>query len=57
MKNNHLNDTPFFRAMGFVGDVFLLNLCWLLGCVLIVTVGAGPTRPRSGGGPLAPQTG
>ena len=47
MKNNHLNDTPFFRAMGFVGDVFLLNLCWLLGCVLIVTVGASTSAAFS----------
>lgn len=26
MKNNHLPDSPFFRFMDVVGDVFLLNL-------------------------------
>src|SRR5699024_10189701 len=53
MKNNHLNDTPFFRAMGFVGDVFLLNLCWLLGCVLIVTIGASTSAAFSVAGKMA----
>lgn len=43
MKNNHLNDSPFFQAMGRVGDVFLLNVCWLGGCLPVVTIGASTT--------------
>lgn len=53
MKNNHLNDSPFFRAMGFVGDVFLLNLCWLLGCILLVTIGASTSAAFSVAGKMA----
>lgn len=53
MKNNHLNDTPFFRAMGFVGDVFLLNLCWLLGCIPLVTIGASTSAAFSVAGKMA----
>ncbi len=43
MKNRHLNDSPFFRFMSFAGDVFLPHLCWLLGCVLVITAGASTT--------------
>lgn len=47
MKNRHLNDSPFFRHMSFAGDIFLLHLCWLLGSVLIVTIGASTTAAFS----------
>ena len=53
MKNNHLNEMPFFRAMGFIGDVFLLNLAWLLGCVLLVTIGASTSAAFSVAGKMA----
>lgn len=43
MKNNALPDSPFFRWMDFLGDVFLLNLCWVVGCLPMVTVGASTT--------------
>lgn len=43
MKNNRLPDSPFFRFMDFVGDVFLLNLCWLIGCLPLITIGASTT--------------
>ena len=43
MKNNHLPDSPFFHFMDVVGDVFLLHLCWLVGCLPLVTVGASTT--------------
>jgi len=36
-------DNPFFRLMGWVGDVVLLNLLWMLCCVPIVTAGASTT--------------
>ena len=53
MKNRHLNDSPFFRYMSFAGDVFLLHLCWLLGCVLVVTAGASTTAAFSVAGQMA----
>ena len=53
MKNRHLNDSPFFRFMSFAGDVFLLHLCWLLGCVLVITAGASTTAAFSVAGKMA----
>lgn len=53
MKQNPLNDLPFFRIMGFVGDVFLLNLCWLVGCLPLVTIGASTTAAFSVAGKMA----
>lgn len=52
MKNNWI-DSPFFRAMSFIGDVFFLNLCWLLGCVPLVTVGASTSAAFSVAGKMA----
>lgn len=43
MKRSNLPDSPFFRAMDALGDVFLLHLCWLIGCLPLVTVGASTT--------------
>ena len=43
MKSNRLPDSPFFHWMDFVGDVFLLNLCWVIGCLPVVTAGASTT--------------
>lgn len=53
MKNNHLPDSPFFRFMDVVGDVFLLNLCWLAGCLPVVTAGASTTAAFSVAGKMA----
>ncbi|MCD8189276.1 MAG: YesL family protein [Clostridiales bacterium] len=36
----NLNDNAFFRAMGTVGDLVVLNLLWLLCCLPVVTLGA-----------------
>ena len=36
-------DNPLFRAMGKLGDLFLLNLLWMLCCLPVVTVGASST--------------
>ena len=52
MKNKWL-DNPFFRWAGFVGDVFLLHLCWLAGCVPIVTIGASTTAAFAVAGKMA----
>lgn len=53
MKNNHLPDSPFFSFMDIVGDVFLLHLCWLLGCLPLVTVGASTTAAFAVAGKMA----
>ena len=53
MKNNNLPQSPFFIFMGFVGDVFLLNLCWLIGCLPIVTIGASTSAAFSVAGKMA----
>ena len=53
MKNNHLPDSPFFRFMDVVGDVFLLHLCWLVGCLPLVTAGASTTAAFSVAGKMA----
>lgn len=53
MKNNHLPDSPFFRFMDVVGDVFLLNLCWLIGCLPVVTAGASTAAAFSVAGKMA----
>lgn len=36
-------DNAFFRFMGQLGDVILLNLIWLLCCLPVVTIGASNT--------------
>lgn len=53
MKNNHLPDSPFFHFMDVVGDVFLLHLCWLVGCLPLVTAGASTTAAFSVAGKMA----
>lgn len=53
MKNNHLPDSPFFRFMDIVGDVFLLHLCWLIGCLPLVTAGASTTAAFAVAGKMA----
>lgn len=53
MKNNHLPDSPFFRFMDLVGDVFLLHLCWLVGCLPLVTAGASTTAAFAVAGKMA----
>ena len=40
MKDYHLNDSPFFRLMGAIGDLVVLNILWLLCCLPVVTAGA-----------------
>lgn len=52
MKNDFV-DSPFFRAMNFIGDVFFLNLCWLAGCALVVTAGASTSAAFSVAGKMA----
>lgn len=53
MKNNHLPDSPFFRFMDVVRDVFLLNLCWVIGCLPLITVGASTTAAFAVAGKMA----
>ena len=36
-------DNPFWRGMGRIFDVFVLNVLWLLCCIPIVTVGPATT--------------
>ena len=60
MKDYHLNDSPFFRLMGAIGDLVVLNILWLLCCLPVVRAG-GSTRVlcapvptvAGGGGDLA----
>lgn len=53
MKNHHLPDSPFFRCMDLVGDVFLLNLCWVIGCLPVITAGASTTAAFAVAGKMA----
>lgn len=39
MKKTNI-DSPFYRAMGKLGDLLLLNVLWLVCCVPVVTAGA-----------------
>ena len=39
--------------MDVVGDVFLLNLCWLIGCLPLVTAGASTTAAFAVAGKMA----
>jgi uncharacterized membrane protein YesL len=51
---------PFWKVFGAIGDFFVLNCFWLLGCLPIVTIGTSTTaifyvflkRRRGEGGPL-----
>lgn len=40
MKKSNVMESPFYRLMGHVGDLVILNLLWLLCCLPVVTVGA-----------------
>ena len=53
MKNNHLANNPFFRFMDHLGDVFLLHLCWLLGSLPVITLGAATCAAFSVAGKMA----
>lgn len=53
MKNHRLPDAPFFRFMDLVGDVFLLNFCWVIGCLPVVTAGASTTAAFAVAGKMA----
>lgn len=33
-------DNLFFRVTGRIGDLFILNLMWLIGCLPVITIGA-----------------
>ena len=43
MKNAFNLDTPFFRMMGRIGDVFLLNLIFVITSIPVITIGASVT--------------
>lgn len=36
-------DNPVFRTMGWLGDIVLLNLLWVVCCIPVVTAGASTT--------------
>lgn len=36
-------DGPFMQAINSIGNVFLLNLCFLLCCIPVITIGAAST--------------
>ena len=40
MKKSSSIDNPFFRLMGAIGDLVVLNILWLLCCLPVVTAGA-----------------
>lgn len=40
MKKSNGIDTPFYRLMGHVGDLAVLNVLWLVCCLPVVTIGA-----------------
>ncbi|MDE6761738.1 MAG: DUF624 domain-containing protein [Lachnospiraceae bacterium] len=43
MKNVLNIDTPFFRAMGKIGDIFLLNFIFVITSIPLITIGASIT--------------
>ncbi len=43
MKNVLNIDTPFFRAMGKIGDIFLLNFIFVITSIPLITLGASIT--------------
>ncbi len=43
MKKSNGIDTPFYRLMGHVGDLAVLNVLWLVCCLPVVTIGASTT--------------
>lgn len=49
----NITDSPFFAAMGFLGDVVVLNLLWLVFCLPLVTAGAATTAAFSVAGKMA----
>lgn len=42
-------DSPFFKFMGKIGDIFLLNLMWVVFSIPIITIGASTTAAFSVG--------
>ena len=55
MADNKKNiaQSPFFQFMGLLGDVVLLNLAWLIGCLPLVTIGASTCAAFSVAGKMA----
>lgn len=43
MKNALNIDTPFFRTMGKIGDIFLLNFIFVITSIPVITIGASVT--------------
>lgn len=43
MKNVLNMDTPFFRVMGKIGDIFLLNFIFVITSIPFITIGASVT--------------
>lgn len=43
MKNGLNTDSPFFRMMGRIGDLFLLNFIFVVTSIPVVTIGASLT--------------
>lgn len=43
MKNRFNMDTPFFRTMGKIGDIFLLNFIFVITSIPLITIGASIT--------------
>lgn len=52
MKRN-LTEQPFFRLMGRLGDLVLLNLLWLIFCLPVLTAGAATVGMFAVAGKLA----
>ncbi|MGN0496255.1 MAG: YesL family protein [Lachnospiraceae bacterium] len=43
MKDAFSLDNPFFRTMGRIGDIFLLNLIFVISSIPVITIGASVT--------------
>ena len=39
-RKSNLLDNPFYRLMGTIGDLVVLNVLWLVCCLPVVTAGA-----------------
>lgn len=52
-EKKNIADQPFFAWMGFIGDVAVLSVVWLLCCVPVVTIGASTAAAFSVAGKMA----
>ena len=48
-RKSNLLDNPFYRLMGTIGDLVVLNVLWLVCCLPVVRAGGGAAGGGLGG--------